>query len=374
MAMLAEATDSEPSRREPIGPAAHASNDQLRRLHLAVMSMASSLELEIVLHRIVQAAIELIDARDGALRVFEGDRNLLTDVLSVDGEAGGDASALRLDDLNAHPDRYGFGIDDPPITTVLGVPVLVAGEAYGDLYLTDKRNGEPFTDIDEELSMALAAAAGMAIERARLHARLRRIDLDEDRGRIARDLHDTVVQRVFATGMSLHSALRLVEASPEATDRIDEAIGELDKVVRDLRTTVFELQDAVGSGGGIRHQLLQLGDELTNALGFRPSFEFEGPVDAHVTDAIGPHLLAAVGEALANVARYARSLTASVLVKTDGRSLCALIDAEGIGPGSLRIGGHGLSNLARRANDLGGSSTLEPRPGGGCRLRWQIVT
>lgn len=373
--------------------AAHADNDQLRRLHLAVMSMGSDLDLSLVLHRIVEAAVELVDARYGAIGVLDDDRTLLTDFITagltpeVEAQIGArpkghgilgltiiDPEPLRLDDLNLHPDRFGFPVGHPSMRTFLGVPVLVGGDPYGNLYLTDKRNGQPFTDIDQELAVALAAAAGMAIEKARLHARLRRSDVVEDRDRIARDLHDTVVQRLFATGLTLHSALRFVDGNAEVAGRIEQAIDELDRVVREVRTTVFELHTAVGADGGIRRKLLQLGDELSNALGFRPSFEFDGPVDACVTDEVAPHLLAAVGEALANVARHARSLTASVLVQADGRSLCATIDDEGIGPGGLRVGGHGLSNLARRANDLGGTSTLEPRPGGGSRLRWQIAT
>ena len=136
--------------------------------------------------------------------------------------------------------------------------------------------------------------------------RMRRTEVEVDRDRIARDLHDTVVQRLFATGLTLHNALRFVGANSEVTDRIEQAIEELDRVVREVRITVFELHAAPGLDGGISRKLLRLGDELSNALGFRPSFQFEGPIDTFVTDTIAPHLLAAVGEALANLARHQR--------------------------------------------------------------------
>lgn len=228
-------------------------------------------------------------------------------------------------------------------------------------------------DLETGLRRVVEAATAIALQQAQLHDRSRRTDLAVDRDRIARDLHDTVVQHLFATGLTLQTALQLGDGTAEVTDRIEHAIGELDHVIREIRSTVFELHLAIAADGGVRRKLLELGDELSSALGFQPSFEFQGPVDELIPDQAAAHLLAAVGEALANVARHARSPSASVLVTVDGHSLCTLVDDEGIGPGDLRIGGHGLTNLAHRAGELGGTCTLEKRPGGGSRLRWQIT-
>ena len=125
-----------------------------------------------------------------------------------------DAQPLRLPDLREHPDSSGFPPHHPPMRSFLGVPVRVRDEVFGNLYLTDKTTAEVFTDVDEELVVGLAAAAGVAIENARLHARVQEFALVEDRERIARDLHDTVIQRLFATGLSLQGTARLVRARP----------------------------------------------------------------------------------------------------------------------------------------------------------------
>ena len=129
---------------------------------------------------------------------------------------------IRLPDLHEHPDSYGFPPHHPPMKSFLGVPVRVRDQVFGNLYLTDKTTGEVFTDIDEELVVGLAAAAGVAIENARLHARVKELALLEDRERIARDLHDTVIQRLFATGLRLQGAARLAErpeVRPSASSR-----------------------------------------------------------------------------------------------------------------------------------------------------------
>ena len=133
-----------------------------------------------------------------------------------------DAKPLRLPDLNEHPDSFGFPPHHPPMRSFLGVPIRVRDEVFGNLYLTDKSSGESFTEVDEELVVGLAGAAGVAIENARLLARVHDLALAEDRERIARDLHDTVIQRLFATGMSLQSTVRLVSSDGRAAiDRIE---------------------------------------------------------------------------------------------------------------------------------------------------------
>ena len=202
----------------------------LRQLLDAVMAIGSDLDLEATLRRIVEAATALVDARYGALGVLDADRTGLVQFITVgiDDETRRaigdlpkghgilgllirDPRPLRLPDLHEHPDSFGFPPHHPEMRSFLGVPVVVRGEVFGNLYLTDKQSAEAFSDIDEELTVALAAAAGVAIENARLHARVRDLALLEDRERIAMDLHDTVIQQIFATGMSLQATSRLAE-------------------------------------------------------------------------------------------------------------------------------------------------------------------
>src|SRR4029450_866602 len=146
-------------------------------------------------------------------------------------------------DLREHPDSYGFPPHHPPMKSFLGVPIRLRDEVFGNLYLTDKKTGEVFTDVDEELCVALAAAAGVAIENARLHARVQELTLVEDRERIARALHDTVIQRLFATGLALQGTVRLVGNDPvAASSRIELAVDDLDLTVKYIRSAIFELE------------------------------------------------------------------------------------------------------------------------------------
>jgi len=172
----------------------------LRQLLDAVMTVGSDLDLPSMLRRIVQSAVDLVDARYGALGVLDDSRTRLAQFITVgiDSEAHKaignlpeghgilgllivEARPIRLPDLREHPDSYGFPPHHPPMKSFLGVPIRLRDEVFGNLYLTDKKTGEVFTDVDEELCVALAAAAGVAIENARLHARMAEVALLEDR-------------------------------------------------------------------------------------------------------------------------------------------------------------------------------------------------
>ncbi len=155
-----------------------------------------------------------------------------------------DAEPLRLPDLTEHPASYGFPPNHPPMRSFLGVPIRVRDEVFGNLYLTDKQSAEVFTDVDEELVVGLAAAAGVAIENARLLARVHELVLVEDRERIARDLHDTVIQRLFATGMSLQSTLAAASRATRGAHsvRIADAVDDLDSTIKEIRTAIFALE------------------------------------------------------------------------------------------------------------------------------------
>src|SRR3954464_1655333 len=198
------------------------------------MLVGSELDVVDVLQRIIEVATDLVDARYGALGVLDEAGTRLAQFITVGideeerqkigplPEGHGilgllivDPRPLRLPDLREHPERYGFPPNHPPMTSFLGVPVTVRGEVFGNLYFCDKLDGGGFTDIDEELAVGVAAAAGVAIDKARLHAHAAEYATLADRERIARDLHDTVVQRLFAIGLSLQATVRLI-SDPEA--------------------------------------------------------------------------------------------------------------------------------------------------------------
>jgi len=170
-----------------------------------------------------------------------------------------DAAPPRLPDLGKHPDSYGFPPNHPPMRSFLGVPIRVRDDVFGNLYLTDKTTAEVFTDVDEELVVGLASAAGVAIENARLHARVQQLALVEDRERIARDLHDTVIQRLFATGLTLQGSTRLVRTEPDAAvARIEAAVDDLDVTVKYIRSAILGLEASRVTADGLRDRVLAL--------------------------------------------------------------------------------------------------------------------
>lgn len=364
--------------------------ENLRRLVNAIMSLGADLDLPVVLRRLTEAAVDLVDATYGALGVLSADRSHLSSFITVGVSEEESArigelpkghgilgllivrpEPLRLPDLSQHPESFGFPPNHPPMSTFLGVPVMVRGEVFGNLYLTDKRGGAEFTEVDEELAVGLAAAAGVAIENARLLARTRELDIARERERIARDLHDTVIQRLFATGLSLQSAARLSDR-PDVEERIQQAVDELDVTVRDVRSSIFELNPPPSSSNGLRRQLLAVGDELFEALGYSPAFRFEGPVDSGVPDTLVPHIVAVVREGLANIAKHAGSPTAEVRVSVGHGEVTVLLEDSGRGLGERHDEGRGLGNLEHRAHDLGGAFEVASRPVGGTTLRWRV--
>jgi signal transduction histidine kinase len=363
----------------------------LRQLLDAVLTVGSDLDLPAMLQRIIEAAVELVDARYGALGVLDETQSRLAQFITVGLDEAGraaignlpeghgilgkliiDAKPLRLPDLSEDPDSYGFPPHHPPMRSFLGVPIRVRDEVFGNLYLTDKTSADAFTDVDEELVVGLAAAAGVAIENARLHTRLYEVGMLEDRERIARDLHDTVIQRLFATGLSLQATSRLLQADPEAAAaRIEVAVDDLDDTVKQIRTAIFDLDSVRPVGFGLREELLAIVREAASSLGFEPQVLIAGPIEFGVPDSVRPHVLAVLREALANVARHAKATRVEVRIETSADELLVRVVDDGVGP-QPPTDGHGLTNMARRATELGGSFRLDAGADQGSVLSWRV--
>ena len=297
----------------------------LRHLLDAVISIGADLDLSATLQRIVEAAASLADARYGALGVLDATRTSLSEFITVGidedtratigdlpkghgilGLLIADPRPLRLPDLREHPESFGFPAGHPEMRTFLGVPITVRGEVFGNLYLTDKRSQEVFSDVDEELVVALAAAAGVAVDNARLHARVQELAVLEDRERIAMDLHDTVIQQLFAIGLSLEATSRRVR-DQDAVQRIHLAVEDLDDTIKRIRSTIFGLAAAVSApADGVRQRVLGLVEEMTPSLPSSPRVLFEGPVDTAIPEAVGDEVLSVLRELLSNAARHAR--------------------------------------------------------------------
>ena len=367
--------------------------DNLRRLLRAVIAVSSDLDLTVTLQRIVESAADLADARYGALGVLDASGTGLSRVLTagVDPETRAkigdppkghgilgllirDPRPVRLPDLREHPDSFGFPPNHPPMRSFLGVPVSVRGEVFGNLYLTDKQSGEAFTDIDEELVVALASAAGVAIENARLHARERVLALIEDRERIAMDLHDTVIQQLFAVGLSLQGTMRRID-DPLVVERMQIAVDDLDTTIRRIRSTIFALDAPapISTSESLRRRVLALTGEMKPALGVEPRTFFDGLVDSLADERVGDEVVTVLREALSNVARHADATEVDVhLTVSEGR-LTLTVEDNGVGPPETVSGeGRGLRNLAARAENMRGTFSLARREPRGATLVWSV--
>jgi signal transduction histidine kinase len=355
----------------------------------AILSVASDLDLPGVLRRIVVAASDLTDARYGALGVADdsghGLSEFVTHGLSEADEALigqrptgkgilglilSDPRPIRLDTLGEHPNSSGFPEHHPPMSSFLGVPIRVRGLVYGNLYLTEKRGDGSFTERDERLATSLAAAAGVAIDNARLHQRLGELALYQDRERIARDLHDTVIQRLFGVGLALQGLVRMVDP-PEAGERIEAAVDDIDTTIADIRTTIFALH--LRGGTGLRASVTEVAMEGRETLGFLPKVQFDGAVDASVPDEVADHAISIVREALSNVSRHAKATRVEVRAEVADSELWVTVADDGIGiRQSSGPGGSGLRNMADRAEQLGGSLDIRSRAGEGTTITWRV--
>lgn len=363
--------------------------DELNKLLNAIVTVGSELSLPAVLRRIVETATELVDARYGALGVLDEEHGKLSEFLyvgidSATAEAIGDLPEgrgilglliveprpIRLEDLSTHPDSFGFPPGHPPMTSFLGVPIKVRGEVFGNLYLTDKRSGGPFTETDEELVVGLASAAAMAIENARLHARVSDLLIVEDRERIARELHDSVIQRLFATGLALQGAAARID-DPDIAERLQRTVEDLDDTVRHIRTTIFELQRSHLPGRSVRKEVLDLASEIGGAFGFETATTFAGPIDTTIPGRVANELLAVVREALTNVGKHAKASRADINLEVESGRVRLTVTDNGIGlHGDGETTGNGLPNMAQRARRLGGDFKATAAPLGGTRIEW----
>lgn len=250
----------------------------------------------------------------------------------------------------------------------VAVPLGPAGRrCQGVLVALWTRSPEPWVTVD---LVGFAEQAAVALELAQRRDEAERFAIVQDRDRIGRDLHDLVIQRLFATGMQLQSAVRLVGQNPvEATARVNNAVDELDGTIRELRSTIYGLQAPLEGRPSLRAQVLQVIDGAAITLGFAPTLRLDGLLDTLSSPELAEHALATLREALSNVARHAHATRVEVLVGVRGSTFQLKVDDNGVGmpPDAARSG---LHNLASRAEELGGS--LHVTSGDGTQLLWQV--
>ncbi|MGK5446716.1 GAF domain-containing protein [Streptomyces radiopugnans] len=255
----------------------------------------------------------------------------------------------------------------------VAVPMGAGDGVRGVLLLARRERRAPFTETETAPLASFSGQAAVAMELAERRRAAEQVALLEDRDRIARDLHDLAIQRLFATGMTLQSAVRFVQHQ-EASERLLRAVDDLDETIKIIRSTIFGLRshgDGRGRQQGLRVRVARLVEEAVGNLGFTPALRMEGLVDTDVPPAVADHVVAVLAEALSNVARHARAAVAEVSLVVAGGSLTATVTDDGVG---IPEGGRrsGLVNLAERAEKLGGELLVERPPSGGSRLVWRV--
>ncbi|WP_207957744.1 GAF domain-containing protein [Streptomyces sp. YIM 98790] len=317
--------------------------------------------------------VEIAEGTDA--RMLAGLRVPMEDSLSGAAARTGEP-AVTLD-IRSDPGGFGFHGLEEPQGPVVAVPMLSPHEAArGALRLARRAGRTGFDDIEVGLLSGFAAQAALALEVARHRTESEQVKLLQDRDRIARDLHDLAIQRLFATGMTLQSAGRLIDR-PEAADRVNRAVDDLDETIKIIRSTIFALRTSGDSADerSLRRRLTRVVNSASEVLGFMPALRMEGPVDTDVTEEIADHVEAVTAEALSNVARHAHARRADVALTVATEVVLTVTD-DGLGVGSpARTGG--LSNMRSRAEQLGGG--FEVGPAGeengepvGTRLVWRV--
>jgi PAS domain S-box-containing protein len=342
--------------------------------------------LELVTRRVA----ELIDA-DGVIVVLPADRPGALTVAAKRGESVlgiGDDIPIEAtlagqvfqsgvsfvsDNLRADspvPPEFLSGVSIGPIVLA---PMTSSTGPTGVLLVTRTPGRVRFEAEDVRLVESFAQQAGLGLELAQVQQERAEFALVADRERIARDLHDHVIQRLFAVGMTLQAAANSVQ-DPQAMQRIEDSVEELDATIRDVRGTIFslELQAAKHVEASARSRILDVATLAAPALGFQPRLHFEGPVDTRVPGEMVHDVLAVVREALSNTARHAQAGMAQVRVAVGDGHLVVEITDDGKGAED-RTRSSGLANLRARAEGRGGSLDVGAGRGGkGTRLEWRV--
>jgi signal transduction histidine kinase len=366
------------------------SDDALYALDRATRAIAGELDLDRVLQLIVDSVRELVGARYAALGSVDLNGRIerfITSGISADlrrqigplpeghgllGTIIRDGVTLRIPDIARHPDTSGFPPHHPPMHSLLGVPVRIGGENVGNFYLTEKVGASEFSDADEELVEMFALHAGIAIQNARLIHEVQQLAVVDERLRISRDLHDGIIQSIYAVSLSLEDVGELIEDDPvEAAARVDRSIDRLHTTIGDIRTFIVGL--GPDEGGGIGGTFESMARELLSGSATDVSLDLSGAraLDSRLSPEAGHELVQIAREALSNVARHSRAGTASVSVQVDGDAAILRIEDDGIGfDPEQRLGAShfGLANLRDRAAAIAGSLSIDSQPGKGTRI------
>ena len=282
--------------------------------------------------------------------------------------------AASTDDLGTDPRAFDVSEVNgwPTLGPAVVVPLLSSSGVHGALALAWRpENATAFHAVDASLPASFAEQAALALEVAQVRESHERLAVLEDRDRIAHDLHDLVIQRLFAVSLGLQSTARRA-GDAEVSDRIEGALDDLDATIKDIRRTIFAL-GTLDASADIQAEVGRLVDRAGATLKFRPTLRLEGPVRSVVSSEVAPDLLAVLGEALSNAGRHAEASAIEVTVVADGEAVVLTVHDDGRGlPADIQESG--FVSMRDRARRHGGSLVVESTPGGGTRVVWRVPT
>ena len=269
--------------------------------------------------------------------------------------------SFRIPDIAQDPRRHGFPPNHPPMHGFLGVPVSVRGRSVGNLYLTDKADGREFSQADQDLVETFARHAAIAIENARLHEQIQRLAVLDERERISKDLHDGIIQSIYAVGLSLEDVGELMAEDPsEVVTRVERAIDSLHLTIRDIRNFIFGLRPELLSGTTLMGGLAAIVEEFRHNSMIDVELQAGEFEHEPTPDAIA-HMLGIVNEALSNIARHSRASRALIVATDDdGLRLSVTDNGRGFDPSvAASLGHQGLANMRSRAVGIGATIDID---------------
>jgi two-component system, NarL family, sensor histidine kinase DevS len=357
--------------------------DRSELLIEAGLALASERSLEAILQRIVELAVDITLARYGAISVLAPDGRIeefITEGITDEERAEigppptghgvlglliSEGRPLRLTEIGAHPRSVGFPPHHPPMRSLLGAPVLARGKIFGNIYVTEKQGAHEFSADDERALQVLATQAGVAVENARLSEEMvraqdevRRLEVLDERERIAKELHDGVIQSLFSVGMSLQGAAQLA-LDEGITVRIEGAVEDIDRAIRDLRNYIFGLRPGILADRQLDQALRELGADFEQRSGVVTVVDVDPGIASELAS-VASDIVQVTREALSNVGRHAEATTCRVSLRRGAEGAILIVDDDGHGfdPGTVREG-LGMGNLRERVISLGGSLEVQ---------------
>jgi signal transduction histidine kinase len=363
---------------------------RLDALNDAIRAVTTGLSLERVLLRLAEIAAHLVNARYAALGVPDSEggmdrfltygmtdaqvaqmdhypvgRGLLGELLRAD-------HPIRLEEMHHDPRSGGFPAHHPKMHSFLGIPIISKGQHLGSLYLCDRMDQQPFTAADERLINLLAGHAAIAIENARLSEQHRRLAILEERDRIAMELHDGIIQQIYAVGIKLELTRQARSTDTLLNTQLSSATQSLNQVIEDLRRYITDLKSGVDLTLDLLTQTQEIIESFREVCPAELTVEI-GRTYSFLTDALVHGVSQLIREALSNITRHAAATRVWLTLHEQNGELQVMINDNGRG---FRVdrenSGRGLANMRRRSEQLGGQFTLESTVGGGTRIEWRL--